>query len=205
MEKKLLTQMIESSKSEGNLGTKKNPSDESDHPIHTTFVRVWKVRIVHGKFITCSCGYCQRLLAPCPHVMAVLSTSEFILPSLFHVRWFKHFNYYFGDEFGSETMKHMHKSMVDLYNRCHKEGYDSNGKYYGCNIAGNPFLNLKHAEDMSSDNRIMMDAIEKHTFEIGPLTKNSDRYLMYLPWVNYNKDTDDGFYNVRFICPPSKL
>ena len=179
MEKDLLGKMIEHSKNGSPL------TDTKEHPTHTKFVRVRRVRIVHNKYITCTCGYVQNYLSPCHHIMNVLWERRFVLPSLFHIRWYKHFNYYFGDEFCSNQMKDFHASMKDLYNKCHDECYDENGRYMGCNITGNPFVLKDKVIDTTSEERITMDAIERYTFQIGPLEKFSSKYTRFIPWSTH--------------------
>ena len=178
MEKKLLQEMLESSKS----GVDTAPTTDDERPRYTRFVRVRKVRVVNNKFMTCSCGYVQRYLAPCHHIMAVLSEKEYIIPSLFHLRWFKHFNYYFGDEFCTNEMTDVHDSMYRLYNKSHKDFF-SDANYIGCSIVDNNFFKNNHVIDDNSEFGVLMDVIERITFEQGPLQKGCNSYINYLPWV----------------------
>jgi len=62
--------------------------------VHTQFDRVHIVTVDIEGFMNCTCGYVHQYLAPCRHLMAVLDNIEYLVPSLFHIRWWKHFNYY---------------------------------------------------------------------------------------------------------------
>ena len=69
--------------------TNDNETKKKDTSGVLRFVRVRTVCVVKSKFLTCSCGYVQRYLAPCSHIMAVLHDRQYVQPSLFHVRWLK--------------------------------------------------------------------------------------------------------------------
>ena len=53
--------------------------------------RVRKVLIDCEGYMSCSCGYVQRMLMPCRHICAVIGNPAYYIPSMFHVRWYKKF------------------------------------------------------------------------------------------------------------------
>lgn len=62
------------------------------------FDRVRTVTIDANQFIYCTCGYCQRFLLPCRHICAVLNDILYLEPPMFHIRWYKLFNYYYRNK-----------------------------------------------------------------------------------------------------------
>ena len=67
--------------------------------------RLRNVAIDCEGFMACTCPYGYNYLAPCRHIMAVLSTSENVVCSLFHIQWWEVFNYYFLTDFGKDNVK----------------------------------------------------------------------------------------------------
>ena len=83
---------------------KKDIKKDDDKKINILkFVRVRIVSIDNDNFLSCSCGYVQRMLMPCSHVCCVLEKKQFYIPSLFHIRWYKDFNYYYQRDFGKKN------------------------------------------------------------------------------------------------------
>ena len=62
-------------------------STSKDHP---KYKRVRKVE-VRNNYMTCTCQLTQRWLMPCVHMFCVLKKKEYVTPSMFHLRWWKHF------------------------------------------------------------------------------------------------------------------
>ena len=63
------------------------------------FHRVWKLAICMnlGKcYITCSCGFRERVGIPCRHMLCVLDGQVEV--SMMDVRWWKAFHKHFGEE-----------------------------------------------------------------------------------------------------------
>ena len=76
------------SNKERNEGLENNPYK----PI-TKFQRVREVSITNDNFMTCSCGYIQRWLMPCMHICSIISDKKYLTADLFHIRWWKYFDY----------------------------------------------------------------------------------------------------------------
>ena len=55
-------------------------------------VRVHMVNISIARYMSCSCGYIQRMLMPCRYVCAIINEAEFYTASLFHIQWHKLYN-----------------------------------------------------------------------------------------------------------------
>ena len=95
-------------------------NDESVHNANhydiCQFVCVYAVHAVPEGFMLCTCGYIHEYMVPCVHLMAVLSDSKFLISSMFHISWWKHYNYFFCTEFGMNQYSELHKQM----NRMHK-------------------------------------------------------------------------------------
>jgi hypothetical protein len=111
--------------------------------------------------------------------MRVLNKIENLVPSLFHIRWWKQYNYYFGSKFGkSEKLDKMHKCMRDLGNEIAEKSFDENGKFKGCFIGNSPFANEIHSleVDMTSNTYNLMMMIQKYTVETGCLEIGSNDY-----------------------------
>ena len=81
--------------------------------VYTKFYRLRKVRLINGKYMTCSCGYPKRMKSPCVHIMRVTGVR---LPLMYHVRWWMLFQYHFMKVGGNETSKimtdHFHKMLA---------------------------------------------------------------------------------------------
>ena len=59
------------------------------------FQRVRKVSIDAEGYMSCSCGYVQRMLMPCQHICKIIDDPSAYVPAMFHIRWHKLFYYYF--------------------------------------------------------------------------------------------------------------
>ena len=59
------------------------------------FQRVRKVIIDVEGFMSCSCGYVQRMMMPCCHICSIIDNSLLYVPSMFHIRWHKSYYYYY--------------------------------------------------------------------------------------------------------------
>ena len=50
----------------------------------TKYYRLRKIRMINGKYLTCTCGYQRRMKAPCAHTVRVTSKR---CPLMCHVHW----------------------------------------------------------------------------------------------------------------------
>jgi hypothetical protein len=100
----------------------------------TRYHRVRNVSIDSEGFMACTCPYGYNYLAPCRHVMAVLGTSDNVVPSLFHIRWWEVFNYYFLTDFGKENVANVHTSLDNAYQSIMMTQFNSDRVYKGCHV-----------------------------------------------------------------------
>ena len=69
--------------------------EKMDESKDIKYDRVRTVIIDNQGYMSCSCGYVQRMLMPCWHICAIIDKREYYIPSMFHVRWYKTFSYYY--------------------------------------------------------------------------------------------------------------
>ena len=148
---------------------------ESNHP------KFKRVRIVEIKnnYLICSCQLPQRWLMPCVHIYCVLKKKEYVMPSMFHLRWWKHFNYIFQNEVNYATTDICKKLEDALFNiRSNHFDQSDNNKYKGVYLNNIPKFKEKvqilwNNED-SSDEVItfMMYVLKKNLINI-PLCQNT--------------------------------
>ena len=69
-----------------------NCKADPDSPI-PDYDRIFVVTLKGGRHLTCSCGMCEEMMMPCPHVHVVVNRNH---PIMFHIRWFGAFQYYYG-------------------------------------------------------------------------------------------------------------
>ena len=93
---------------ERTAGTSAMASYESSKMIYD---RVRIVNIDCEGFMSCSCGKVQMYMMPCRHICAIIDKKEFYVPSMFHIRWHKMFNYYHGNNFGAKLATHSTQSI----------------------------------------------------------------------------------------------
>jgi len=145
------------------------------------FDRVRVVQIDANQFMSCSCGYCQRFLLPCRHVCAVLKDLKYYEPSLFHIRWHKSFNYYYGNEFASKIAPDTDRVLKTMLDDTREHHYRESGKYKGVPLSNSQFINdlpeffHERLNKSYDDNAIidLMHSILLYTNTKGPLVKNS--------------------------------
>ena len=75
---------------EKKVGQKPSLLDQSQK-LH--YNRVHRVTLDHELNMSCNCGYIQRYLMPCPHMCLVIDNVEYLVPSMYHIKWYKIFNY----------------------------------------------------------------------------------------------------------------
>ena len=93
------------------------PSDDdmNDECSRVRFDRVHIVLIDGNGCMSCSCGYVQRYLFPCRQICAVLGNIGYYEPSLFHIRWHKDFNYYYGNAFSRKIARNTDIALKELF------------------------------------------------------------------------------------------
>jgi len=165
---------------------------------HTKFDRVHIVSVDIEGFMNCTCGYVHEFLAPCRHLMAVLDNIEYLVPSLFHIRWWKHFNYFFGSSYAMEEHGPMHDKLVAMHNLLHEKAFDSSMVFRGCCVLGTGFLDEDRSIDNESSHYHIMKAVRTYIQEVGPLLQGDVSFKRYLVDDDEmsNDMNENGFVNI---------
>ena len=103
-----------------------------------------RVRIVNidcDGFMSCSCGKVQMYMMPCRHICAIIDKKEFYVPSMFHIRWHKMYNYYHGNNFGSKLATNSTHSINKIVTLTRNKCFRESGSYKGVYINDTEFLN----------------------------------------------------------------
>ena len=83
--------------------------------------------------------YTKKLI-PYDHMCAVIKHPEFLVPSMFHIKWHKIFNYYHGSSFGPLIASKVY-TLDEVLKISRENWYRSSGKYKGIPLSGTAFLN----------------------------------------------------------------
>jgi hypothetical protein len=146
-----------------------------------TYERIRQVTLDADGFMKCTCSHMFRYLSPCVHAMTVLESDEYIVPDLFHIRWWEVFNYYYLTKFGIENLPDLQKSIENVLFDTTTLGFDTEGAYRGCNLKTCGFLEKKIvATDYNSDNYKTAIAILRYTTNVRPIEKGSQEYVHFL-------------------------
>ena len=138
------------------------------------FDRVRIVLIDLEGFMTCSCGYVQRMLMPCRHICSVIDKVENYVPSLFHIRWHKLFNYYYSKNANDSICSKTTDALEAMLFCTREHSYHLSGRYKGIFIKNTPFMKSLEPFISSRDSvNELMDFIMHETRSRGALISNS--------------------------------
>ena len=112
------------------------------------YLRVRIVTMSRNNFLMCSCGYCHQYLIPCKHICAVVKDVNHFTQKSFHMRWWKHFNYYYGKKYGESHAPKTVELMKTYFKDMKLNNFDSNGNYLGINMNGSSFLDRDSSKDI---------------------------------------------------------
>ena len=182
----------------------KPPSLDQSQKLY--YDRVRHVTIDAELNMSCDCGYIQRYLMPCPHMCAVIDQPEHLVPSMYHIKWHKVFNYYHATSFGPTIATKVCNTLHEVLKVTRENCYRGSGKYKGVPLLGTSFLNtlplfIDVNECIYDPVYDLMIRIKKNTQEFGPVIKNTlqlnkyrssitDDYVASLPL--YTDGTDQG-------------
>jgi hypothetical protein len=123
--------------------------------------------------------------------MAVIQDNQYLSPSMFHIHWWKHFNYYFCTDEGLYENRDLHKQLKDAHSKSNKESFDENGTFCGCFILRSGFLEQQFSIDLAESNIVVnvMCAIIKCTDDVGPIVEHTKSYTEFLV---YNVSSEDS-------------
>ena len=95
------------------------------------FDRCRLVTIDNGH-MSCSCGNTQQYLMPCRHICAVIREKKYMVPELYHIRWFKTFGYFFLHEYSHELVPQTLPTMTRIFNETKQNHFCKlTGRYKG--------------------------------------------------------------------------
>ena len=138
----------------------------------------------------------QQYMAPCRHFMAVIKDPIHLTTDLFHIRWWKHYNYYFASDMGTDIVFNVHRSLVTLQNEMFEKSFH-NGVYKGSYMGRNEFIKKEHTIDDNSKAAFVMEAMLQYTLEKGPILKGDNSFLQFLPG-NTSMDVHDEINEFGF-------
>lgn len=140
--------------------------------------RVRHVVIDSDGFMSCSCGKVQMYLMPCQHICAIISQKKYYVPSMFHIRWHKMYNYYHGNSFGNGLATHSMRTIDNIVTWTKENCYRQSGSYKGVYVQESDFFkdlldfnSLKRNGDILVYN--LMNKIVSETNRGHPVLKDS--------------------------------
>lgn len=102
--------------------------------------RVRQVVIDSEGFMSCSCGKVQMYLMPCQHICAIISEKKYYVPSMFHIRWHKMYNYYHGNNFGIKLATNSILTIDEIVSWTKDNCYRQSGSYKGVYVQQSDFF-----------------------------------------------------------------
>ena len=179
--------------------------DDTEPPIVTNFKRIRVVTIDNANVMKCSCCYYNIWLMPSVHMCSIINDFNYYTPELFHIRWWKHYHFFYKRETDSNNNKDIVKNMKNSLFRirtnhfCHETGI-----YIGVPLTGTSFLlSLDNEYDFDVDGcndktYQIMHAIVKMEELRKPLINGSKAYRQYMPtqmskYMNSIDSNNDNF------------
>ena len=146
--------------------------------------------------MSCTCNYPKRWLMPCVHICTVIDSCELYTADLFHLRWWKHFNYMFkkGHSKHDKLTRLSLEESVNLNRDNHFEQRD--GKYKGIPLNGTTLYealmnNIHHDTDQNDIEYSLMTTLNR--FRV--LSKHIQKYSH--DHISLIKDLqDDHIYGI---------
>ena len=113
---------------------------------------------------------------------------------MFHIRWHKSFNYYYGNVFSTSIAPETNQAINDMLNETRSNHYHASGKYKGILLSNSTFLSElpvfiheRHDKDLVQLAIIdLMQSILLHTHDKCPVLKDS----IPLHYQNNNNDSN---------------
>jgi hypothetical protein len=154
----------------------------------TRFARSRTVTIDKENFMNCDCGAVQRWLFPCVHICSVINGKKYFDASLFHIRWWKHFNLLFknvGFQNNSDKNHSSFESLKKSLRLIRQNHFDkTTGQYKGIPLHGHHVLeylkNTNVETDFQNFDFIKIKALTTMKVNDIPLIKGSLKYKEYM-------------------------
>jgi hypothetical protein len=182
---------------EGVTGVFDIGNDQSSN--YTRFEHVRVVHINEHNRIHCDCGFVHGYMAPCIHIMAVIDDEAYLKPELYHIRWWKVFNYYYDRDYAPAQLQ---ENLEKVFQNTIEQGFDANGKYRGCVVDDCSFVD-KWSIDTDSERYLIVRAVQTAILHEGYLCRGSDNYKKYMggPSIETEIQNNVDFMNDDNDCP----
>ena len=162
----------------------------------TKFVRLREVSLSQDNFMSCTCNYPKRWLMPCVHICTVIDSCELYTADLFHLRWWKHFNYMFkkGHSKHDKLTRLSLEESVNLNRDNHFEQRD--GKYKGIPLNGTTLYealmnNIHHDTDQNDIEYSLMTTLNRFRVLSKHIQKYSHDHISLIKDIQ-----DDHIYGI---------
>ena len=99
--------------------------------IGLSFKRLRIVTLHDAGYMSCSCGYVQRMMMPCSHICSLMQDAKEYIPTMFHIRWHKLFSYYFRNQNINKSCQTTRDAVENLLAITKETCYDNGGKFRG--------------------------------------------------------------------------
>ncbi len=160
---------------------------------HPKYEHLRTVTIDCDGYMSCTCGHVHQYMAPCIHIMAILDNKKFVTPALFHLRWWKVYNYYFLTDHGRSLTPEIHRCLLEGLKLQNEKSFDDSGVYRGCDITGNGFLDsIFELSDHDSIEVKTGLALKKYLAEDGPIHYGSVVYRKYIDSSDCSGNDDES-------------
>jgi hypothetical protein len=188
---------------------RKNEQQEGKYLI-TQYYRVRKVSIDCDGFMSCTCSYTYNYLAPCRHMMAVFQTSDYVVPSLYHLRWWEIFNYYYLTDFGKNQLPEVHANLDKAFGSIRTTQFNSERKFKGCCVKHIDTVGDIANIDTDTINivNLMVDVIDSKGYLAKGSTLEDMSYCNFEDDDNESIGGDQGFGGLAktvTVLSPSRL
>ena len=157
------------------------------------FARILVITKTPSNHLTCSCGYCQRWFIPCVHICSLINSIDLYTIDLFHIKWWKHFNFLYKLGESSNDIKTRMSLKSALSHTRDNDFNIDDGKYKGIPLKGTLLLN--HLDSITITPHDSNDNILSYMNNVLDLNKNG---LCICKHSNtYSKLIQDHFNNKK--------
>ena len=124
------------------------------------FDRVRKITIYANGFMIFSCGNVHRYIGPCKHIMAVLDDEKYVIADLFHICWWKVYNYYYHYAFAAKEIPDLHDKLDKAFKITQSSCYNSAGTYCGYNVYNTGFMDTPFEKEENGKEYKIIKALQ---------------------------------------------
>ena len=202
-------------------------NNRSDKQLPPTFSRVRIVSLDNNGYMNCSCGYPQRFLMPCTHICKIITDKDYYTADLFHIRWWKHFHYFFKNS-SSDKHKKTCESTYNTLNNMRMNNYNTHdGSYKGINLNGTPLLSnilngsrfttdiqtqdlsydiMSYLKDKMDNNEPILKGSKDIIHKFSPTKQHNNQHDNYVgDEDSLSKESFDNNFDTMFDTSPSDV